>query len=64
MNNEFFQAITLAYLLYVAIPLCVGFCTVFVCNKLDERKQRKHIEALIAEEDAELARLKAELDVK
>ncbi|WP_341827352.1 hypothetical protein QEU97_06770 [Trueperella pyogenes] len=61
MNNEFFQAITLAYLLYVAMPLCVGFCTVFVCNKLDERK---HIEALIAEEDAELARLKTELDVK
>lgn len=59
--NECFNAITLALWVYVLIPFWL--VTGFYWFK-DKRAERKRLEELRAEEDAELARLKAELDVK
>ncbi|WP_124053951.1 hypothetical protein [Arcanobacterium ihumii] len=61
MNNEFFQAITWAYLLYIVLPLYVAWGVFWITEKREERRRRKELDELLAKEKERLERLKDEL---
>lgn len=61
MNNEFFQAITCAYLLYIIIPIYVSWGFFWISEKREERRRRKELDELIAKEKERFERLKEDL---
>lgn len=62
MNNEFFQAITWAFLLYIILPTYVAWAFIWVKERIQQRRERERLKELIAEDMRELDRLKGTCD--
>lgn len=64
MNNEFFQAITWAFLLYIILPTYVAWGFIWVKERIQQRREHERLKELLAEDKRELDRLKAARDTE
>lgn len=64
MNNEFFQAITWAFLLYIILPTYAAWAFIWVKERIQQRREHERLKELIAEDKRELDRLKAARDTE
>lgn len=62
MNNEFFQAITWAFLLYIILPTYVAWAFIWVKERIQQRREHEQLKELIAEDKRELDLLKGTCD--